>query len=129
MNSEKVFALIKSYADFPKPGILFRDIHPVMFDHDAREFVLQELVKRYKGVLMLQLARFTLTYFPGSKIDVVAGLDSRGYYFAVLLAQALKLPFFPIRKRGKLPGDVLEAAYGLEYGMRHKKTHSTVLFV
>lgn len=49
MDYAKLESIIKSYNDFPKPGILFRDIHPVMFDVEARNFVLEEMVKRYKG--------------------------------------------------------------------------------
>ena len=54
--------------------------------------------------------------FTDAKLNAIAGIDSRGYYFAILLAHELKLPFVAIRKRGKLPGDVVEMAYGLEYG-------------
>jgi len=97
---EKVKSLIKCHTDFPKKGILFRDLHPVMADHEAREIVVKHLVDRYKD----------------KKINVIVGLESRGYYFGILLASALHIPFVPFRKAGKLPGEVIGFEYGLEYG-------------
>jgi hypothetical protein len=58
MDYDKVKNLIKSYPDFPKPGILFRDIHPVMFNADARDWVLSEMVKRYKGPQFFRFFNF-----------------------------------------------------------------------
>jgi len=97
---QKVEALIKSYADFPKKGINFKDIHPILTNHEARDTVLKHLANRYKD----------------KNINVIVGLESRGYYYGMLLSHELKLPFVPFRKAGKLPGPVHTIDYGLEYG-------------
>jgi len=97
---EKVKSFIKIYRDFPKKGIQFQDIHPLLADHEGREIVLQHLLNRYKD----------------KGIQVVTGMESRGYYFGIPLAFALKVPFVPLRKPKKLPGELSGIDYGLEYG-------------
>jgi len=93
---------IKSYPDFPLPGIVFRDIfsltkQPAEFA-DCIELFVEHIVERHPDV------------------QVIVGLDSRGFLFGPILAQRLRLPFVPIRKAGKLPGDKISVAYELEYG-------------
>eukprot|EP01130_Rhizamoeba_saxonica_P007032 TRINITY_DN281_c0_g1_i1.p1 TRINITY_DN281_c0_g1~~TRINITY_DN281_c0_g1_i1.p1 ORF type:complete len:238 (+),score=54.94 TRINITY_DN281_c0_g1_i1:43-756(+) len=97
---EEVESLIASHQDFPKPGILFRDIHPVMANSEARAAVLETLYQRYKD----------------AGIEVVVGLESRGYYFGIPLADRLGVSFVPLRKPNKLPGELIGIDYGLEYG-------------
>lgn len=99
MDLDKVKALIPVYPDFPKKGVVFYDIHPVMQNDAAREFLVDRLAARYEG-----------------KVDIVVGLESRGYYFGILLAQRLKIAFVPCRKAGKLPGSTIKLSYGKEYG-------------
>jgi len=89
----------KEYLDFPSKGVLFRDIHPLMENAPVRKSYLDFLVNRYKG-----------------KADIVVGLECRGFYFGIPLAFELGLPFVPLRKAGKLPGEVVSVSYGKEYG-------------
>jgi adenine phosphoribosyltransferase len=92
----EVRKVLRYFDDFPKPGIRFIDVNPIMAVPAAREEVLSALVARYAG----------------RGLDAVAGLEARGYYFAIPLAIALKLPFIPLRKPGKLPGEVIAVEYG-----------------
>lgn len=89
---------IALYPDFPKPGILFRDISPLLADPDALRYAGFEIAKYVKNA------------------DIIAGLDARGFIFGTLVAQILEKPFVMIRKKGKLPGETLWTDYSLEYG-------------
>ncbi len=91
---------IRGIPDFPKPGILFYDISTLLRDADAWQ------------VAMGRLARVVRTYQP----DLVAGIESRGFLMAAPLALKLGCGFVMLRKRGKLPGDIIGLDYGLEYG-------------
>ena len=95
---------IRNVPDFPKPGIQFKDITPVLAD--ARLFA---------GSIDLLTENFT----PGS-VDAVIGIDARGFIFAAAAATKLKAGFVPVRKKGKLPYETIEQDYALEYG------HATV---
>src|SRR6201992_12826 len=95
---------IRNVADFPKPGIQFKDITPLLAD--ARLFA---------GTIDL----LTQNFEPGS-IDAVVGIDARGFIFAAAAAQKLNAGFVPVRKKGKLPFKTIEEDYALEYG------HATV---
>lgn len=95
---------IRNVPDFPKPGIQFKDITPVLAD--ARLFA---------GAIELLTEKFQ----PGS-VDAVVGIDARGFIFAAAAAMRLKAGFIPVRKKGKLPYQTIEQDYALEYG------HSTV---
>ena len=91
---------IRNVPDFPKPGIQFKDITPVLAD--ARLFA---------GSIDLLTAGFK----PGS-VDAVVGIDARGFIFAAAAATKLKAGFVPVRKKGKLPHNTIEQEYALEYG-------------
>jgi len=91
---------IRNVPDFPKPGIQFKDIMPVLAD--ARLFA---------GSIDLLAAGFK----PGS-VDAVVGIDARGFIFAAAAATKLKAGFVPVRKKGKLPHNTIEQEYALEYG-------------
>jgi adenine phosphoribosyltransferase len=91
---------IREVPDFPKQGILFKDITPLLGDPTAFHRVIDEFALRYKP----------------KGIDVVAGIDARGFIFASVLAYRLDAAFVPIRKKGKLPYHTHEATYELEYG-------------
>ncbi len=91
---------IANIPDFPKPGILFRDVSPLLKDPEALYFIGQNLVKN------IDL----------SKVDYFAGIESRGFIFASLLAAHHKKGFIPIRKAGKLPPPTVKKSYVLEYG-------------
>ena len=91
---------IRAVPDFPKEGILFRDISPLLASPEAFTESTRLLVDAIKK------------FAP----DVIAGIESRGFIFGVPVAQALGLPFVPIRKPGKLPCDTVRVEYDLEYG-------------
>ncbi|XP_025225719.1 adenine phosphoribosyltransferase isoform X2 [Theropithecus gelada] len=94
---------IRSFPDFPTPGVLFRDISPVLKDPASFRAAIGLLARHLKAT-------------HGGRIDYIAGLDSRGFLFGPSLAQELGLGCVLIRKRGKLPGPTLWASYALEYG-------------
>lgn len=91
---------IKSYSDFPEPGIVFRDIFGA-FQNIAALRAMKDLIVEH--ILFLE-------------IDLVVGLDSRGFLFGPMICMELGKPFLPIRKEGKLPGKVIRQSYSLEYG-------------
>ncbi|XP_045475494.1 adenine phosphoribosyltransferase-like [Harmonia axyridis] len=93
---------IKCYQDFPKPGVIFRDIFSILQK--------PELFAILKDLLVYNAKSFAV------RPDVVVGLDSRGFLFGTILALDLQVPFVPIRKKGKLPGPKKTAEYSLEYG-------------
>lgn len=96
---EQLKSHIRIIPDFPKPGISFKDIAPLLANPAARSLVISELAARWHG-----------------KADAIAALDARGFVFGSALAHQEQLPFVMIRKAGKLPGSVRSHAYGLEYG-------------
>lgn len=98
---------IRDIQDFPKKGILFKDITPLLINVNARKKCLEILVSTAKE----------------SKIDKVVGVESRGFFFGMLLAQELKVGFVPVRKPNKLPFDTISAAYDLEYGTDSLEIH------
>ena len=91
---------IRNIADFPKPGIQFKDITPLLQNPDTLELTSQVLARPYRD----------------KDIDYVVGLESRGFLFGTNLAQDLHAGFIPIRKPGKLPAETISATYALEYG-------------
>lgn len=99
---------IRDIADFPQKGIIFRDITPVLKDPKAFNLLVDDLHKRYSA----------------KKIDVVAGIESRGFIFGAPLSLRLGAAFVPIRKKGKLPYKTVEASYDLEYGSATIEMHT-----
>jgi adenine phosphoribosyltransferase len=100
-------ALIRDVPDFPQPGILFRDITPLLHDPDALRSVNDALAERTR-----ELAP-----------EVIAGIEARGFIFGVPVAERLALPFVPMRKPGKLPAAYESVAYALEYGEASLQVH------
>ena len=90
--------LVRDVPDFPEPGILFRDITPLLGDGPAFRSLVESLGRPHAGV------------------DVVAGIEARGFILAAPLATRLGVGFVPVRKAGKLPGPTERASYALEYG-------------
>ncbi len=108
MNVSQIIRLaVRDIPDFPKKGILFKDITPVLKDPKIFKMVLQALAE------MLQ----------GKKIRYIAGIESRGFLFGAALASELGLGFIPIRKKGKLPYKTIEMSYALEYGEASIEIH------
>ena len=110
-RSERLRALIRDVPDFPKPGIVFRDITPVLADPTA-------------FVSSIELLREP---FSALGVDAVLGIESRGFMFAAPLALALGAAFVPVRKPGKLPRARDRAEYALEYGTDALEMHSDAL--
>lgn len=104
-------SLVRDVPDFPKPGILFKDITPLLRDPTG-----------LKAVLDLLAALFT-----GSGVTAVAGMESRGFIFGVPVAERLGVGFVPIRKPGKLPAARLREEYALEYGTDAVEMHADAL--
>ncbi|MFN8098447.1 MAG: adenine phosphoribosyltransferase [Dermatophilaceae bacterium] len=90
---------VRDVADFPSPGILFKDIGPLIGDPVAFDAIIEHCLARH-----------------GGRVDLVAGIEARGFIFGGALAHALGVGFIPVRKAGKLPGAVVEQSYALEYG-------------
>lgn len=107
MLADKIKQTLRDVPDFPKPGIIFKDITPVLKN--------AELCAEITAALTLQVKHL--------KIDVVAGIESRGFLFGLALAQALNVPFVPIRKAGKLPYKTIKQSYDLEYGSAILEVH------
>ncbi len=100
-------SVIRDVPDFPKPGILFKDITPVLKDPALCSAVVDAFAERLQG----------------QQIDAVAGIESRGFLFGLMLANRLNIPFVPIRKKGKLPAEVISQSYDLEYGSATIEIH------
>ena len=111
MIESKIKDTVRDVADFPKPGIIFKDITPILKDAALCREITEALVVRLSGI----------------QIDVVAGIESRGFLFGMLLAQALDVPFVPIRKAGKLPFKTIQQACNLEYGSAVLELHEDAL--
>lgn len=108
-NDEKEYLLstIRSINDFPKAGIVFKDITTLLNDKDAFNFLMEHLENRYKNY----------------NLDYIAGIDSRGFIFGAALANRLKIGFVPVRKKGKLPSTTVCEKYELEYGFDEVELH------
>lgn len=91
---------IRTISDFPKPGIQFRDITTLLKDADGLKETIEILYTRYKD----------------AQIDVIAGIEARGFILGAALAYKMGLGFVPLRKKGKLPGETFKYEYELEYG-------------
>ena len=104
---QRLESKIRAIPGFPKPGVVFRDITPLVSDP-----------------AMLRLAVHQLVHpFIGEPIDAVAGMEARGFIFGALSAQELNVGFVPLRKPGKLPYDVQSVSYELEYGTASLEAH------
>lgn len=99
MIEQKLKKIIRDIPDFPKPGIIFKDITPILMNPDICDEIADEFIEQIR-----------------QPIDVVCAVESRGFFFGPLIAQKLAVPFVPIRKEGKLPGDTYSNSYDLEYG-------------
>lgn len=98
---------IRDITDFPKPGIIFKDITPLLKDADALKQAVQCLAREFRG----------------RGVDVIAGIESRGFIFGTALALEMGTGFIPIRKKGKLPYKTRQVAYDLEYGRDFLEMH------
>ena len=97
--AQQVLARVRDVPDYPQPGVLFKDINPMLADGPVLAAVIDALGERY-----------------GGRVDAVAGVEARGFVLGAPLAVRLGVGFVPVRKAGKLPGELVTASYDLEYG-------------
>ena len=102
---------IRNIEDFPKPGVIFRDITPLMLDPRATDEALDQLCDQAKGL----------------GITKVAAIESRGFFFGSLIAHRLGVGYIPVRKKGKLPFTTLSVTYDLEYGTDTLEIHTDAI--
>lgn len=105
MNLENALSLIRDIPDYPKPGILFKDITPLLANPSAYSSVIKAFAAKIENV------------------DVIAGIEARGFIFAAAIALEKNAGFVPFRKSGKLPFETIGAKYGLEYGEDEIEVH------
>lgn len=108
---EKLKIKIRDIMDFPKEGILFRDITPILED----------------PVLTAEITREFYNRLSKMEVDAVMGIESRGFFWGLLIAQALQVPFIPLRKKGKLPYKTISQKYDLEYGFAEIEVHEDAI--
>lgn len=104
---DSLAATVRNIPDFPKPGIQFKDITPILSRPDLMKGITAELARRFEG----------------TRVDAVVGMESRGFIFGVPLAMELGAAFVPARKPGKLPYDHIGVEYELEYGTARLEMH------
>ncbi|MGA1401493.1 MAG: adenine phosphoribosyltransferase [Phycisphaerales bacterium] len=109
--TDRLEALIHNVPDFPKPGILFKDITPLLADPSGLALAVELMANPFRR----------------QKPDLVVGAESRGFIFGIAVAQALSCGFIPIRKPGKLPREKRSASYALEYGTDTLEMHADAL--
>ncbi len=109
MISKKIDLVIREVPDFPKRGINFKDITTLLLDQELSSEIIDTFINRLKG----------------KKVDAIVGVESRGFLFGFLLANKMGIPFIPIRKSGKLPGETLRCKYDLEYGSAEVEVHKS----
>ena len=102
-----IYDSIRDIKDFPKEGIVFKDITTLLNNKEAFQILMNHLEQRYKSY----------------DLDYVAGIDSRGFIFGAALADRLNIGFVPVRKKGKLPGTTVCEKYELEYGFDEVEIH------
>jgi len=102
-------SILPKYTDFPKPGIVFLDIFPIFHDPVVFETLITHFV--------YHITSHTIPKSVHKKVDVVVGLDARGFLIGPIIALRLGAAFVPVRKKGKLPGPCKQASYEKEYGI------------
>ena len=100
-------SLLRDVPDFPRPGILFKDITPLLADPAARKKVVEEIARQ----------------FSTQNVQAIAAVEARGFIFGSLIAEVLGVPFIPVRKSGKLPYQKIHEEYSLEYGTSSIEMH------
>ncbi|MGN0002284.1 MAG: adenine phosphoribosyltransferase [Sphingobacterium composti] len=107
MLENKLKNVIRDIPDFPQPGIIFKDITPILKDAQLCTEIVDAFAEEVRDY----------------NIDVIAGIESRGFLFGLMLANKLNIPFVPIRKQGKLPAKTIAESYKLEYGQATIEIH------
>lgn len=104
---KKIEEYVRSIPDFPKPGIIFRDVTSILQDADGLQLAIDSMQDFLKD----------------TDVDVIVGTESRGFIFGVPIAYNLHKPFVPVRKKGKLPCETVSMSYDLEYGSAEIEMH------
>lgn len=104
---KKIEEYVISIPDFPEPGIIFRDVTSILENADALKLAVDSMQEKLEGI----------------EFDLVVGPESRGFIFGVPIAYNMHKPFIPIRKKGKLPREIISATYELEYGSAEIEIH------
>ena len=107
MIGPEIHSLVRDVVDFPKRGIVFKDITPLLMNKDISNKIIDEFILRISHL----------------KIDAIAGIESRGFLYGFMLANRMNIPFIPIRKSGKLPCETKKYKYDLEYGSSEIEIH------
>jgi adenine phosphoribosyltransferase len=108
---EKIKSIIRDVPDFPKTGILFKDITTILKDPRMCSEIVDGFIEKLKGI----------------KIDAIVSTESRGFFFGMLLANKMQVPLIPLRKPGKLPYKTISCSYALEYGTAAVEMHIDAL--
>lgn len=107
MLEDKLKTVVRDIPNFPQPGIIFKDITPILKDSQLCDEIINAFAEHAKTL----------------NVEVIAGIESRGFLFGMMLANKLKIPFVPIRKQGKLPANTIAESYKLEYGQATIEIH------
>lgn len=111
MLAETIKKVIRDVPDFPKPGIIFKDITPILMDPELTRNIVNEMANEVSTL----------------NLDAIVGIESRGFWFGIMLANKLNIPFIPIRKKGKLPYKTISYSYDLEYGSAEIEMHEDAI--
>ncbi|MFW5876520.1 MAG: adenine phosphoribosyltransferase [Myxococcota bacterium] len=110
-RTDRIRALIRNVPDFPKPGVQFKDISPLLADPEGFTTALDLIAEAYAG----------------KRVDTIVGIESRGFIFGAALAARMSASFVPARKPGKLPAETVRQSYELEYGSDAVEIHADAL--
>ncbi len=110
-TAEKLNKAIRDVYDFPVKGVVFKDITPILKNIELFNEIIDVLAEKFKNC----------------KIDKIVAIESRGFLFGMPLAVKMNIPFIPVRKKGKLPAETIEATYDLEYGTATIEIHKDAL--
>ena len=111
MNNVDLKSMIRTIPDFPKKGVMFRDITTILHNKEGFRYVIDKFYERYKD----------------KNIDIVVGIESRGFIFGATLAYKLGCSFVPVRKEGKLPHKTMKQEYAVEYGTAAVEIHEDAI--
>ncbi|MFT4756082.1 MAG: adenine phosphoribosyltransferase [Vicingaceae bacterium] len=111
MLEKQIKDAIRDVKDFPKEGIIFKDITPILENPPLTNSITKEFVRLMDGM----------------RVDAIMGVESRGFFWGPLIAQELGIPFIPVRKKGKLPYKTVSHKYDLEYGSAEIEVHEDAI--
>ncbi len=111
MIKEQIKSTIRDVKDFPKDGIIFKDITPILENPSLTASITKEFIRQMNDL----------------KVDAIMGVESRGFFWGPMIAQELGVPFIPVRKKGKLPYKTISYKYDLEYGSAEIEVHADAI--